>query len=94
MYYKYKQVTTKGSSTIFATTSKNSSIVMALWDQDIYGLAPTYLPWLFINPIDATLCPIRIDYFLKVSYFLTKFRCCKHSIFCAWFMVSTAFFSV
>lgn len=44
---------------------------MASWDENIFGRSPTFLPRLFVNPNDAALRPVRIEYFLKLSYFLS-----------------------
>ena len=92
-YYKYKQANKKGT-TILSTTTKSTSIVMALWDQDIFGHAPTFLPRLFVNPVDANLRPVRINYFLKLSYCTSEVVHTHHFVCVSWFQPHPSRFSI
>ena len=49
----------------------NNKIAMAKWDENIFG-SSTVLPQLFVNPIDGTLRPVRINYFFKLSFIVSE----------------------
>ena len=44
---------------------------IAEWDENIFG-SSTVLPRLFVNPIDGTLRPVRINNFFILSYIVNK----------------------
>ena len=93
VYHKYKQCSINGTKYL-STTAKCKSIVMASWDEDIFGSSPTFLPRLFVNPIDAALRPVQIDYFLKLSYFLSDSVCSQFFVRVSWFQPHPSRFSI
>ena len=56
---------------LLSSTTKSLSVAMAKWDENIFG-SSTVLPQLFVNPIDGTLRPVRINYFFKLSFIVSE----------------------
>ena len=67
-FCKYRYLTLKGIR-YEGTTKKKSSISFAAWNEKIFGPSPTSLTCTrLVNPEDTTLRPVRIEYFVKMSY--------------------------
>ena len=92
-YYKYKQIT-KNDQIFLSSTYKYMSVAMAKWDEDIYGSSPTTFPRLFANPIDATLRPVRINFFLKLSYLVSDVVYTHYFVYVSWFQPHPCRFSI
>ena len=67
-YRKYKSITVNGVR-FNCSTCKKHSIAVAYWDDTLFECCPTPLASsTLINPQDATHCPVKIKYFVKILY--------------------------
>ena len=67
-FHKYKYATIKGIR-YECTTKKKLSVALAKWNDQLFGPSPSSLTCTrLVNPEDAMLRPVKIGYFVKVSY--------------------------
>ena len=84
-YRKYKSITVNGVR-FNCSTCKKHSIAVAYWDDTLFGCCPTPLASsTLINPQDATHRPVKIKYFVKISYTVSNSVHAMCFVAVAWF---------
>jgi len=69
IFLKYSSLTINGKH--FGSSGKRSKVpvvVLASWDESLYGSTPTPLPSSSLLPPTSILRPVNVHYFMKVSF--------------------------
>lgn len=83
-FCKYKYVTRNGTK-LLSSSSKHMSVLLATWNEDVFG--QDFLPSSLQNPADANLRPVKVNYFLKLSYHAQSDTVHTHTfISVSWFL--------